>query len=66
MNAMRYPNIDAERARAGMSVEKMTQAIGVTRRTYYNWVQKGKIPMKKLQLIAEVLGCSADYLLKKE
>ena len=63
---MRYPNIDAERARKKISVEKLTTAIGVTRKTYYNWVQKGKIPMKKLQLIAEVLGCSADYLLERE
>lgn len=42
-----YPNIDAERARKGMSVENLTAKLGVTRRTYYNWLEKGKIPQSK-------------------
>lgn len=60
---MRYPNIDAERSRKRMSVDALTKAIGVSRKTYYNWISKGQIPMDKLQRIAEVLDCSADYLL---
>lgn len=60
---MKYPNIDAERARRSMSVDALTKAIGVSRKTYYNWVNKGKIPRDKLQLIADIFDCSADYLL---
>ena len=37
-----YPNIDAERARNKMMVEQLAQALGVTRKIYYNWVKRDK------------------------
>ena len=59
-----YPNIEAERARKGMTIEALTNTLGVSRKTYYNWVKKGNIPQKKLASMAEVFGVSADYLLQ--
>ncbi len=61
---MRYPNIEAERARKGMSVEEMTTSLGVCSKTYYNWCANGKIPQSKLEALADMFGVTTDYLLK--
>ena len=63
MKTMIYPNIEAERARKGMSVENLTSLLGVCRKTYYNWVSKGQIPQNKLEKMAEIFNVSSDYLL---
>lgn len=60
---MRYPNIDAERARHGMSVDDLVQSLGVCKRTYYNWLKKGQIPQTMLERMADLFECSIDYLL---
>ena len=66
MSKLRYPNIEAERARKGMSVSEMVIALGMkSRKTYYNWISKGKIPQDKLLKMADIFGCSVDYLLKE-
>lgn len=59
-----YPNIDAERARKGLSVEALTKKLGVCRKTYYNWLSNGKIPQSKLELMANIFNVSVDYLLR--
>lgn len=61
---MLYPNIDAERARRGMSCKKLAEVLGVTRKTLYNWVNKGNIPQNKLENMAELFDCTIDYLLE--
>lgn len=58
-----YPNIDAERARNGMTVERLTSELGVNRRTYYSWLSKGRIPQKQLEKIADLFNVSVGYLL---
>lgn len=58
-----YPNIDAERARNGMTVEQLTEKLGVSRKTYYNWLSKGKIPSAAISKMTEIFNVSADYLL---
>ena len=63
MKTMIYPNIEAERARKGMSVENLTSLLGVCRKTYYNWVSKGQIPQNKIEKMAEIFDVSSDYLL---
>lgn len=63
MNVKSYPNIDAERARAGMSKEELARILGVTRKTYYNWVTNGKIPQSKLEKMADLFHVSIGYLL---
>ncbi len=63
MKTMIYPNIEAERARKGMSVENLASLLGVCRKTYYNWVSKGQIPQNKIEKMAEIFNVSSDYLL---
>jgi DNA-binding XRE family transcriptional regulator len=60
---VKYPNIEAERVRAGMSKEMLAQALGVTRKTLYNWLTKGKIPPNSLERMAVLFNCTTDYLL---
>lgn len=61
-----YPNIEAERARNGFTLDEFTKKIGVTRKTYYTWRKKGKIPASKVEKMAELFNCPADYLLGLE
>ena len=63
MRKLRYPNIAAERARKGMSLDDLGSAIGVTRKTINNWETKGHIPQDKLSAMADLFGTSTDYLL---
>lgn len=58
-----YPNIEAERARNGLTIEELSTLLGVTRKTYYNWVSKGKIPQPKIELMSDIFNKSSDYLL---
>ena len=60
---MKYPNIDAERARNGMSAETLASNLGVTRKTLYNWCTCGNIPKSALLKMSELFNCSIDYLL---
>lgn len=60
---MRYPNIDAERARKGLTTGEMAEKMGVSRKTVYNWINNGRIPQSALEKMADLFGCSIDYLL---
>lgn len=60
---MRYPNIDAERARKGLTAGGMAEKVGVSRKTVYNWINNGRIPQSALEKMADLFGCSIDYLL---
>lgn len=63
---MLYPNIAAERARQGMTVEDLATKLKVTRKTIYNWQKVGKIPADKLEQMADLFKCTVDYLLGRE
>lgn len=60
---MKYPNIDAERARHGMNMETLAHELGVSRKTLYTWTEKGGIPATALIRMADIFSCSIDYLL---
>ena len=60
---MKYPNIEAERARRGISNDSLAEQLGVTRKTLFNWMDKGNIPVSALIRMAEMFSCSIDYLL---
>ena len=60
---MKYPNIEAERARRGMSNDSLAGELGITRKTLFNWIAKGNIPMSALSKMADLFDCSIDYLL---
>ncbi|MEG0941868.1 MAG: helix-turn-helix transcriptional regulator [Oscillospiraceae bacterium] len=60
---MKYPNIEAERARLGLSYEQLAVQLCVSRKTLYNWIARGAIPQAKLIEMARLFECSVDYLL---
>jgi len=60
-----YPNIAAERAKRKMSIDTMAEKIGVSRKTIYNWETAGNIPQTALEKMADLFGCTTDYLLEK-
>ena len=62
---MPYPNINAERSRKGMTIADLANALGVTRKTIYNWMANGSIPQSALEKMATLFDCSIDYLLKQ-
>ena len=41
----KYPNIEAERARANLSQEDLAKKLGVERKSYYTWLTKGNVPV---------------------
>ena len=59
-----YPNIEAERARAGFTKEALAKKLGVDRKTLRKWINDGNIPASKLSLMADIFNCSAEYLLE--
>lgn len=63
---MNYPNIEAERARAGMTRGGMAAAINVSTDTVKNW-QSGRteIPVSKIVALADLFNVSTDYLLNR-
>lgn len=62
---MPYPNINAERSRKGMTISDLADALGVTRKTLYNWMAHGHIPKNALEKMSTLFDCSIDYLLKQ-
>lgn len=62
---MKFPNIAAERAKREMTLEELAGHIGVSRKTIYNWEQNGHIPQSALEKMADLFGCSVDYLLSR-
>ena len=60
---VKYPNIEAERARRGISNDALAESLGVSRKTLYSWMEKGNIPTSALIRMADLFGCSIDYLL---
>ena len=64
MNCMIYPNIEAERARAGMTRASMAEAIGVSADTVKNWQNnRTEIPASKIVALANLFDVTTDYLL---
>ncbi len=55
-------NINGEARRKHMSQDVLCKGIGVDRRRYTAWQQKGDMPMSYFLKCAVFLGCSLDYL----
>ena len=58
-----FMNIEAERARQGWTNTQLADAVGVTRRTLYQWMEKGDMPASALIKMSQIFGKSVDYLL---
>ena len=62
---MRFPNIEAERARLGLTKTQLAKALGVSDKTLYNWYHNGAFTVEALQKMAEMFRCPIDYLLEQ-
>lgn len=59
-----FTNIEAERARLKLKQEEVAQKLGITGRTYANYVtEKTPIPSDVLIRMTDLFSCSIDYLL---
>lgn len=58
-------NIEAERARCGLSKEELSNRLGVSTRTYYNWInEETDIPSSYLLKMGEIFKVDIGYLMK--
>lgn len=61
---MKYPNIEAERARLGLSKEEFARQLGIVTKTYYNWINGvNPIPSDALIEMSQICRAKTDYLL---
>jgi transcriptional regulator with XRE-family HTH domain len=59
-----YNNIEAERARLGFTKEEVSTRLGISMKTYYNWINGiNPIPSTALINMADMFGTDIDYLL---
>lgn len=59
-----YPNIEAERVRKQLSREEMACVLGISLKTYYNWIQgRTAIPGTALKKMAALFRVEMGYLL---
>lgn len=58
-------NIEAERARKGFTKEELAKKIGISAKTYYNWLNEDTdIPGTKLMEMAAMFGVTMEYLME--
>ena len=61
---IKFKNIEAERARNGLTVTELSNQLGISDKTYRNWQSpNGDIPASKLLDMSKLFNCSIDYLL---
>lgn len=59
-----FPNIDAERARMGLSRAALAAMLGVSYSTMKNWMRgTTDIPASKITEMSKLFHCTTDYLL---
>lgn len=57
-------NIEAERARAGMTKAEVCENLDISQSTYNRYLRGTSIPSDVLVAMAELFGCTTDYLLE--
>lgn len=61
---MKYPNVEAERARLGMTKREFAKQLDVSTNSYYNWINgRNPIPSNVLIKMSRMCGAKVDYLL---
>lgn len=61
---MKFPNIEAERARLGLTKCEFAKKLGIAINSYYNWINgKTPIPSDALIEMSKMCGAKTDYLL---
>lgn len=62
----KFMNIEAERARRGMTKEELSKELGVSTKTYYNWISGERpIPNTALSKMKNIFDVKIDYLLEE-
>lgn len=57
-------NVEAERARSQLTKEELSSRLGITSKTYLNYVrEETPIPSDVLIKMAQLFRCRTDYLL---
>ncbi|MBS4900714.1 MAG: helix-turn-helix transcriptional regulator [Clostridiales bacterium] len=63
---MKFPNIEAERARLGLTKTELSDVLGVTTKTYYGWLNGvSPIPSTVLIKLSDMSNKTIDYLLSR-
>lgn len=58
-------SIEAERARNRLTKEELSHKLGISVKTYYNWInQETDVPSSALISMSKMFGKSVDYLLE--
>lgn len=58
-------NIEAERVRKGFSKEQVSERLGISTRTYYNWInEETDIPATSLLKMGLLFGVDIGYLME--
>lgn len=57
-------SIEAERVRKGLTKEELAKKLGISVKTYYNWVnEETDVPSSALLRMSKMFGTDIDYLL---
>lgn len=59
-------NIEAERARLGITKDELAKRLGISLKTYYNWISGTRpMPHTKLKEMSKMFGTKVDYLVEE-
>lgn len=58
-----FRNIRAECARNALTIEELSNKLGIERKTFYNWEAKKDLPVSYLVKMANIFCVSTDDLL---
>ncbi|MEW4411566.1 helix-turn-helix transcriptional regulator [Clostridium sp. AN503] len=57
-------SIEAERVRKGWTKEELAKKLGISIKTYYNWInEETDVPSTALVKMSRMFGTDVDYLL---
>lgn len=58
-------SIEAERVRKGWTKESLARKLGISMKTYYNWInEETDVPGTALVFMSNLFGTDVDYLLE--
>ena len=58
-------SIEAERVRNGFTKEEMAKKLGISLKTYYNWIrEETDVPSSALLKMSKIFNVGIDYLLE--
>lgn len=64
MRGKMLTSIEAERVRKGLTKEELAKKLGISVKTYYNWVnEETDVPSSALLKMSKMFGTDVDYLL---